>query len=260
MKYFWTYKTDLPADFIGTPNFSSPHLACILASILLIVAMLLIYRRQDAKVKIRMQKFIIVLAAVLDVARWIWAAIIGHYSFQEMLPLHLCSLSIWMELAAVFTGRSLLKEFGYALCMTGAMAAILTPDWSMYPFPSFQYLHSIVVHSLLILVPVLWIWGDGFRPNYRQLPKCLLILFAFAIPVFFINFAVDGNYLFLREAPKDTPIEIFDTWFGNPGYLVPLFFTIMVVWLVFYLPWMIIGKMHSVHKSKIADSSADLEY
>lgn len=201
LEYFWTYKTDLPAG-IGTPNFSTAHVSFLVVSFLLIVTVIVIYRRLDEKVRQRMQRILIILAAILEVSRWIWAAFIGHYSVMEMLPLHLCSLSIWMEMAAVFTGKPLLKEFGYTLCMTGAFAALLTPDWSMYPFLSFQYLHSNVVHTLLIMVPAIWIWGDGFRPDFRRLPKCFLILILFAVPVFLINLALDSNYLFLREAPN----------------------------------------------------------
>lgn len=236
--YFWTYKTDLPAG-IGTPNFSPTHLSWIAVSLIFIVAVIQIYRRQDAPARKRMQRTLIILAAVLEVSRWIWAAVIGHYSIVEMLPLHLCSLSIWMEMAAVFTGKSFFKEFGYALCLPGALAAVLTPDWSLYPFFNFQYLHAVVVHSLLILIPAIWIWGDGFRPDYRRLPKCFLVLFVFALPTFFLNRFLGSNYLFLNKAPEGTPLEAFDTWFGNPGYLVPLLITILAVWLIFYLPWVI---------------------
>jgi len=238
---FWTFKTDLPAGS-GTPNFSPIHLCWLAGSFLLIVVIIQIYKKQNEQVRQTMQRTIIIAAAILEVSRWIWAALIGHYSVVEMLPLHLCSLSIWMEMAAVFSGKSFLKNFGYALCLPGAIAAVLTPDWSVYPFISFQYLHSVVVHTLLMLVPAIWIWGDGFRPDYRKLPICLLLLILFALPVYFINIFLGSNYLFLHEAPKGTPLEIYQTWFGNPGYLFPLFITIMVVWLVFYLPWMIKGR------------------
>lgn len=238
-KYFWTYKTDLP-DGVGTPSFGPTHITWLLTVLFIIVISVLIYRRQSEAVRQRVQRVLIVVAAVLEVSRWVWAAIIGHYSVIEMLPLHLCSLSIWMEFAAIYTKKDFLKEFGYALCMTGALAALLTPDWSVYPFLNFQYLHSIIVHSLLLLIPVLWVWGDGFRPNFRRLPKCFLLLILFAAPIFALNFVLNSNYLFLRYAPKDTPLELFETLFGNPGYLFPLFMLILVIWLIFYLPWALI--------------------
>ena len=239
LKYFWTYKTDLP-EGVGTPSFGPTHIAWLLTVLFIIVISVLIYRRQSEAVRQRVQRVLIVIAAILEVSRWVWAAIIGHYNVIEMLPLHLCSLSIWMEFAAVFTKRDFLKEFGYALCMTGALAALLTPDWSIYPFLSFQYLHSVIVHALLLLIPVLWVWGDGFRPNFRRLPKCFLILIVFSAPIFALNFVLKSNYLFLRFAPKDTPLELFETQFGNPGYLIPLFMLILVIWLIFYLPWVIL--------------------
>lgn len=84
-EYFWTYKTDLPAD-VGTPNFSPMHLGCLAAAVLLIVAMIFIYRRQNEPVRKRIQRVLIVLAAVLEVSRWIWAAVIGHGCLLTGLP------------------------------------------------------------------------------------------------------------------------------------------------------------------------------
>lgn len=243
LEYFWSYQSDLPTG-IGTPNFSATHLGWVAASILLIVTVILVYRRQNPLTRIRIQRSLVILIALLDISRWIWAALLGHYSIVEMLPLHLCSLSVWVELAAVFTDRPLLKEFGYALGMPGALASVLTPDWGVYPFVSYQYLQAALGHTLLVMVPTIWIWGDGFRPDYRRLPRLLGILVLFALPIAVIDWKLGSNYLFLCEAPKDTPLEIFENWFGNPGYLVPLVLLILVVWLILYLPWVIRGRMH----------------
>lgn len=235
---FWTHSSDLP-EGVGTPNFSATHIAWLLTVLVVIVFTALFLKKKAAPLSGKVQRILIICAAVLEISRWIWAAIIGHYTIVEMLPLHLCSLSIWMEFAAVFSGKQLLKDFGYSLCLPGALAALATPDWGVYPFFSFQYLHSVTVHSLLLLIPVIWVVSDRFRPNYRNLPKCFGILMLFAVPVFGLNQLLGSNYLFLREAPKDTPLELFEILCGNPGYLIPLFLLIALIWLLLYLPWAI---------------------
>lgn len=238
LDYFWKFRTDIP-QALGTPNFSPTHLSWMVISLFLIVVMLLVYRRLSPTVRDRVIKGIAVLIALLDIARWLWAIFLEHYSVLDMLPLHLCSLTTWTHLAGVFSGKTMFKEFGYALGLPGALAAILTPDWYAYPFLSFQYLQAALIHTLLVLVPVLWVWGDGFRPNWRRLPKLFGLLALYAIPVALINQWLGSNYLFIHWAPKDTPLEIFEKWFGNPGYLVPLVALILVVWAILYLPWAI---------------------
>ena len=189
----------------------------------------------------RIQKAVVWTIVCLETGRWLWAALIGHYSAIDMLPLHLCSISVWTGLFGVYKGWPILKEYGYGLGLPGALASMLTPDWGAYPFLSFQYLQSALGHTLLVLVPVLWVWGDGFRPNWRRLPSLFGLLLLFALPVALIDRLIGSNYLFLCGAPKDTPLELFQNWFGNPGYLLPLVGLIFVVWLILYLPWAIIG-------------------
>lgn len=242
---FWTHQSDFPEGFLGTPNFSPTHLTWLSVSIAIIILTALLLKKASHPVRQGVQRVLIIIAAVLEISRWIWAAIIRHYTVVDMLPFHLCSLSIWMEIAAVFSGKQLLKDFGYCLCMPGALAALLTPDWYAYPFISFQYLHSVTVHSLLFLIPLIWVVSDGFRPNFKNLPKCFGILMLFAVPVFGLNFLLGSNYLFLREAPKDTPLELFENLCGNPGYLVPLFLLIIVVWILLYLPWAVSDLLRS---------------
>jgi uncharacterized membrane protein YwaF len=43
--------------------------------------------------------------------------------------------------------------------------------------------------------------------------------------------------MFVRFAPADTPIALFDQWVGWPGYIGLLIAMVFVVWLLMYLPW-----------------------
>lgn len=220
-----------------TRNFSKTHIMWVIAVLILIPIALRLYQHQPAASRKRIKQILVVLMACSEIAAWIWKAVIGHYTLQYMLPLHLCGISIFIETAAVFAEQDvLLKEFSYCLSMPSSFAAILTPGW-YYPFVSFQYLQSVFQHSVLILIPILIVWGDGFRPDYRRLPKCFAMLLFFAGIAAAADKVLDGNYMFLCYVPDDTPLYFFQKWLGHPGYVFLEIILMLALWTILYLPW-----------------------
>ncbi|NCC77904.1 MAG: TIGR02206 family membrane protein [Clostridia bacterium] len=257
-QYFWLHKTDLPPN-VGTTNFSATHLTWLAVVFTVIATVLVIYRRQEPEIR---HKFRLVIACLLiagDTLRWTWASIIGHYNVLEMLPLHLCTVSVIIEVASVFTGKKLFKEFSYAIGLPGALAALLTPDWGVYPLLSFQYLQSVSTHTLLVLLPILWVWGEGFRPSARELPRTFGLLAGLAVIAAIANHFLGSNYMFLREAPKATPLEIFEIWFGNPGYIVPLVGLVLVIWLIAYTPWALLARREKASRQAGLSNQSPIE-
>jgi len=243
MQYFWYVDLDIPSAFI-TRNFSPTHIAFVITSLLLISGALVFYRRQTVSVKNGILPVLVIFMVCSEIMDWTWYILIGHYSLRSCLPLHLCSVSIFIEFTAVLWTRNLyLKEFSYALSMPAALAALLTPGW-YYPLFSFQYLQSGLTHTLLVLVPVLLVWGRGFRPDFRRLPGCFLLLLSLAGIASAANFLFGGNYMFLGYVPKDTALQVFERWFGHPGYIFLEIGLILIIWLILYLPWIAAGRTH----------------
>jgi hypothetical integral membrane protein (TIGR02206 family) len=238
--YFFTYDADIPRG-LEVENFSPTHLAWLAVTILLMVLSTLWYRRLHEKARRKVLRGAAYAVIGLEVLRTAWLLIIGHYEIYRHLPLHLCGVMIVIEAVAVFSGKRFFKEFAYAAGLPGAAMALLTPEPSGYPFFNIQYLQSIVIHALLVLIPVFMIAGDGFRPNIRALPKNLGLLTALAAFCFGINFLLNSNYMFVRFAPADTPIALFDSWVGWPGYIGLLLAFVFVVWVIMYLPWALAG-------------------
>ena len=146
-----------------------------------------------------------------------------------------------------FKKNMLLKEFSYSLSMPSTFAAILTPGW-FYPFFNIQYLNSALSHSLMVLIPILLVWGDGFRPDYRRLPKCFLLLLSFAAIAAYADIKLDTNYMFLCYASPDSPMQIFENWVGYPGYIFMEIGLILVIWTILYLPFIIKGNKQKIIK------------
>lgn len=235
LRYFWSDNSVIPPE-LYTRNFSPAHIGVIALLLLLITATLVIYRAQRPLVKERIKKTLVVLMVASESSVWLWQASNGTYNMQYSLPLHLCDLSVFLEYAAVYNKRStLLKEFAYALSMPAALSAIITPGW-YYPLLSFQYIEMMAIHALLVLIPVLFVWGDGFNPSWRRLPKVSVLLVVFIAAAVVANYLLKSNYMFLSYVPKDTALVIFETWFGDPGYLLPELALLLLVWTALYLP------------------------
>lgn len=240
-KYFWKYETDIPEGF-GVAQFGPVHLAWVAVAVVFIIVMAIIYKKQSVAVRRRIELTISVFFVCGYVLRWIWAAIIGHYYPTEMLPLHLCSLSAMIDIAAIYSRKSLLKEFGYACGIAGGIVTFLMPGMGVYPVFHFYYLVFIMNHSFLILMPILWIWGDGFRPSVKRLGKVFLLLMGLVGVVVLVNELIGSNFMFLSYVPDGTPLTAVGNALGNPGYQFAMAGILFIVWIVLYTPWVIAKK------------------
>ena len=83
----------------------------------------------------------------------------------------------------------------YALCLPGALIAMLSPSWQRLLVWNLMHLHSYSVHVLLILYPVLLLAG-GFRPQMQNIRKVLEFLVCTATPIFFLNRLIGTNFFF----------------------------------------------------------------
>ena len=241
-EYFWFYETELPPG-VGIETFSAFHLAWVTTALAIIVLTILLYRRRVEAIRRRIQMSVVFIMVTIQLFSWLWTAISGHYTIQQMLPLHLCTLSVWIEASAVINGSTLMKEFSYCCGMPGAVFAMLTPVMGEYPFCNYFYMQFSLAHSILILLPLLWIFGDGFQPNIRRLPHCFGLLLVFAGIAALTNKLIGSNYMFLRYAPLNTLLEVFERWCGTPGYIIPLILMVFVVWIILYIPWVVYESM-----------------
>ena len=235
-KYFFTYEDDIP-NGLDVKIFSPQHIAFVVISFITIVVLINIYRKINVEKKKILIRSCAVIIVLLEAIRDLWAASIGHFTLTGMLPLHLCGVMIFIEFFAVFKNKTILKEFAYCTGIPGAFMAVATPASGKYPVLNIQYLQTITIHTFLMLIPLLWITGDGFKPNIKNLPKCFIILCAIALVDAGANFALGSNYLYINGAPDNTPLKTFENIAGNPGYIAITACILIIVWILMYLPW-----------------------
>ena len=159
-------------------------------------------------------------------------ALHGEYNIGR-LPLHLCSMAVYIIVLHALRGGRGVGQFLYAFCMPGAVVAILFPDWSYYPALSFMTLSGFAIHTLIVAYVLMQTVGGDIQPDIRKLPFCLGIMLLIALPVYIFDRVTDTNYMFLNWPAENSPLEWF-SFLGRPGYLLGYIPMIAAVWVLLY--------------------------
>lgn len=151
----------------------------------------------------------------------------GNFNW-DYLPLHLCSINIFLIALHAWKPSRLLDNFLYFICIPAATAALLFPTWTSLPAANFMFWHSTSVHILLAAYPIILFSGGDIRPSVRYMGKCFLLLLAMAVPIYCVNLLLDTNFMFLMYAPDGNPLAWFRDhvgyhWIGFPVLLVAVF-------------------------------------
>ena len=163
----------------GYPLFGAVHLGELAAVAVCILLTARWYRRSPERTRRRILWGVTVLLLADEAVLVIAMLATGQWDWSY-LPLHLCSIHIFLCTTCTLTGKDWCKEELYALCAPGAAIALLCPGWLGTKAWSLINLHSVTLHGLLVLYPVLLVAG-GFRPQVRQLPAVLAFLFGSAV-------------------------------------------------------------------------------
>ena len=170
----------------------------------------------------------------------------GNFSL-DYLPLHLCSINIFLIALHAWRRPKLLDTFLYFVCLPAACAALLFPTWTPLPPLNFMVIHSFTVHFLLALYPLALTLRGDMAPQPRAFPRCFALLAAMAVPIWFFDRAFGTNFMFLMRADEGNPLKLFER-FGSHllGYPVLL----AVVFAVMYLLLRVLRRRTAVPAGK----------
>lgn len=182
---FWANRGDVEAvepNYFAFRHFDGTHIALLALAGVIIFCAVLVFKRLSTAGRNRFLTVLTVLLLLDELAKY--AIAIGtndwHWGY---LPLHLCSINIFVCLIYTLTKKDFFAEILYCLCLPGAAIALLVPTWNDLPVLNGMHLHSASVHIMLVMYPAL-ILANGFRPNYRRLPKILGLLALVAVPIY----------------------------------------------------------------------------
>lgn len=222
MNLFWTYQWDLPEN-AGYPLWHWQHLVQLLA---FAAAMLLLWHMAlhlGEKGRRRFLRGIPLFQIGMEISKQILLAIQGNSNIGA-LPLHLCGLGAYVFLLAEYLpGRRMknaFREISVVLILPGSVAALLMPDWTLYPVWNYFNLYGYLWHFLLVLYPCLLVKMKLAQPRLRHVWYEILFLAVIVPPILIFDKIFGCNYLFVNWPIANTPLSFFASFLGNPGYLI----------------------------------------
>ena len=232
MKYFLETIDTIP-EGCGFTHFGSVHIIWLAVFLVTVILNCLWYRRLGEKGKGIWNKTVALLLLGNELFKMVCLFAGGHYAW-DYLPLHLCSINIFLIAIHAWKPSDLLGNFLYTICIPGALAALLFPTWTKLPVLNSMHLHSFTVHIQLALYPIVLTVSGRIKPNIKLLPKCMGILLLMAIPIYGLNLLLDTNFMFLMYAEAGNPLYWFAQNWGS--HLLGFPVIIAGVLIVMYLP------------------------
>lgn len=239
MEHFWKTVEVIP-EGIGFAHYGALHLCWLAAFAVVAVLNCILYRKLGQKGR-KIWRIVVASLLVLDeIYKQIPLFVNGLFTL-EYLPLHLCSINIFVIAFHALKPTKSVGNYLYTVCIPGAMAALLFPTWNALPGANYMLIHSFTVHILLALYPIVLTVSGEIKPELKELPKALLLLTGLAAFALICNLLMDANFMFLMYADPGNPLYLFKELWGSHLLGFPVIIT--GVLLVMHTPWFIAKKI-----------------
>lgn len=225
---------------MGFDLFGKVHLIWLAAFVVLAIVVSIIYRKLSPKARNIMRITVASLIIADEIYKWIFLFIGDRYE-HSYLPLHLCSINVFLVAFHIFKRSKLVENFLYAICVPAAIIALLTPSWTALPPGNFMHIHSFTIHILLGIYPIMLLAGGDIKPELKMAPKCLLLLLCMGVVVLGVNFLCDTNFMFLMRTDDISFLVLFENIFGAHQWAFPILLPVVLV--IMHTPILIINKL-----------------
>lgn len=231
--FFSVEYTEMPLQIFG-----AKHLSIVVLFVLIWLSFIYFRNVWGENEKDRIRIGLAIALAINEIGLHIWSAYWGIWNIQTMLPLHLCSVMVWVTVYTALTNSRSLYDFTYFLGIGGALQAFLTPaDASMYDIPHYRIMQTLIAHGLLITIPIFMTVAEGYRPTLASFKRIFIWTNIYMIVIFFLNRLIGSNYLFIaQKPPSPTLMDALSPW---PWYIPQLELVGFAVFFILYIPFLL---------------------
>ncbi len=238
---------DKMPEGLGFKLYDKTHLFWLGVFLVLCVVSIITYKKLNTKNRNIMRIGIATTVIVLETVKNCVAAAIGTFGMGHM-PFHLCGINVLLITFCIFKRTKTVENFLYYIGIPGAMLALLTPDWTKMPCNNFFHIHSFVIHMFLVLYPLVLVASGEVKPDFKSMPKCILLLICFAIPALILNIIFDQNFMFLMDTAGIGFLQMFKDIFGAHQWAFPIL--LPVIMLIMSVPLLIANKIKKAKTKK----------
>lgn len=152
-----------------------------------------------------------------EVAYHAWKARHGMWNARDMLPLHLCSILVWVGGANLIRPTRLGDDVTWYWGISGAPQALLTPDLAEYGDRHFRFHQFFISHGFLLTIPLWQVFVEGRRPTAAGGVRAFVMLLVLAGHAHLANRHLGSNYMFVTRKPDTASLlDRLPPW---PGYI-----------------------------------------
>ena len=207
---FWTNKNN-PELAKSEYLYNTRHILVLVITLILCITLSIIFaKRSDKTKKILLHIFGYIFLFFEISSRIVNLIILETYTFENvleiLLPMHICSVMVWIFIVAIFTKNQVLINYS---CIGGLLATIA---FLLYPavglnrvYMSFTCLYSTISHMLgfVCCILLMTLGFAKFEPKKLWQPLlCFAIMFGYGAIINFLIFP-GSDYMYMRNDPLE---------------------------------------------------------
>jgi len=226
-------------EYTGTPFelFGMAHLVALGLVVLINLLVVMARKRFNSRGRMWMRYGLAAVLVLNEIAWHLWNYYTGQWTIQTMLPLHLCSVLVWVSAFMLLTGNYVIYEYAYFMGIAGAIQALLTPDAGIYGFPHFRFVQTMISHGTIVTAAIYMTVVEGSRPYWSSLKRVAIGGNLYMLVIFILNQVLGSNYLFIAHKPETASLmDMLGPW---PWYILSLEVIALAMCLLLYMPYAI---------------------
>ena len=210
--------------------FSNEHFVLIFSNIIFFIFLLFIANFFDKRY---FAKITAIVIFILKLAELSYRHLNNNEEIFELLPLHLCNITLIFVIIMMLTGSKSL----FQLCFywsVGAIFAVATPDVK-YFFPNFMTVSFFITHFYILFAVAYFYLYFSFRPAIWGYFTAFFTINIICLGVYFLNVHLETNYLYVNRVPSfSSPLNYFGEW---PYYIIVVELIYIILTYLLYLPF-----------------------
>lgn len=238
-KDFWTNENNpsLPrAEYM----YGTRHIITLCLTAVLCVALTLIFFRKSERAK---RIFLNVLGGIFvffEIASRVVNLIIADsYTvesvFKILLPMHMCSVMVWVLIIAVFTKSQFLTNFAAIGGLLATTAFLAMPAVGLNKtYMSFTCIYSTFTHMLGFVTAILLMTLGFAKFEFKKIWQpilCFAVMFGYGALLDFVIFKGE-DYMYLRNDPLELNLPI-------PYHIVYAAILLVYIFMFYFVSWII---------------------
>ena len=251
-------KPYIVADYQGKPFvlFDQIHLITLGAIFLFIVLIFFSRNKFSERKKEDIRDTMAAILILNEIAWQLWNYFYNEWTIQTMLPLHLCSIFVWLSAWMLIKKSYRIYEFAYFMGIGGALQALLTPDAGIYGFPHYRFFQIFISHGFIIIAAAYMTFVEEMRPTWKSILRVAFFTNIYLAAVYWVNTLIGSNYLYVNQKPATASVlDMLPDW---PTYILYMEAIGLITILVLYLPFLIKDliawiRMRTSGKSRLDD-------